>query len=184
MKTGKRLIGLSFVILIAVVSALVLTELWQASLRETESAQQPAATPVDRLDADAILDDALARAPFPVRIPQWLPPGFELANVQYLGPAPEDEPSADFAVDLYYRNRDGVLLHIWETNIQELEKDPLLDPRSSPLNIDGSDWGLIQLDTFEHGRSQLAHRFADGVLVALDASLTEPDLLKVAASLR
>ena len=40
MKTGKRLIGLSFVILIAVVSALVLTELWQASLRETESAQR------------------------------------------------------------------------------------------------------------------------------------------------
>lgn len=114
--------------------------------------------------------------------PAWLPGGFELVNVGYIGAANQIE-----TVDMNYG--DGTnYLHIWQTQVSpdELgETDPV--PLGDPIAIGGDvEWHANPLPGAQGGRGgivEFSARLPDGRTVSVDGDLDADVMKRVLESL-
>lgn len=94
---------------------------------------------------------------------------------------------ASYAVDLHFTADDGSILHVWQTNADDLalyEKDPSVDPEGQPEVIDNGLWNVQWLE--DRQWFAFSHKFtlSDGQTITLSAAgnLSDEILRRIAAS--
>ena len=129
-------------------------------------------------------DRAAAREGMPGGLlePAWLPGGFELVNVGYIGTANQVE-----TVDLNYDDGSNYV-HIWQTHLsadQLGETDPF--PLGDPIAIGGDvEWHANALPAEQAGRKgvmEFSARLPDGRTVSVDSDLDADVMERVLESL-
>ncbi len=131
------------------------------------------------------LATAQEQAPYGIRLPAWVPAGYELRRVSF-----DSDPAAPgghaFSLDLKYVNADDEVVHIWQSNLtaeQMGATDPLAIPGSRVVAVGASSWLATELAELDGvGRTQLSYRDVEGVIITVDGPELG-DLIAVAASL-
>lgn len=136
-------------------------------------------------DPAAILRVAQENAPYAIRLPTWIPAGYELKRVSF-----DSDPTAPgrhaFTIDLKYVNAKSEVVHIWQSNATADRlgsTDPLTIPGSTVLEIGSQRWVATELAELEGvGRTELAYRDHEGIIMTVDGP-DLPDLIRVVESL-
>lgn len=143
----------------------------------------PAATgsaPATAEDAAVELARAREEAPYAIRLPAWIPTGYELRRVSF-----DSDPTAHaFSVDLKYVNAEDEVVHVWQSNLtpeQVGATDPLAILGSTPIVVGATIWVATELAE-RVGRTKLTYRDSEGITITVDSrDLT--DSVRVAESL-
>lgn len=122
-----------------------------------------------RVPADELLA-AIAEAPYAIRLPAL--DGYELSHVDYIS-EPSDPSGHRFSIDVRMVNADGVVMHVWQTNVlpEVMGKtDPVLVDGGTDVSIAGEVWTEVTLPNGDGTSNiQLARRFGD-VTLSLDTN--------------
>jgi hypothetical protein len=136
-------------------------------------------------DAEELLAQARAAAPYELKFPETVPAGLTLHNVIWGGADPEDDPgSSAFYADIWFLDEDGSRLHVWQTNMPDITNDPTTRPDARPESIDGRVWMFERLELGDSSTLQLSRRFADGILVTVDYQRDGELLREIASALQ
>lgn len=138
-----------------------------------------------KFETASLLAQARAEAPFQLRYPATIPPGFTPNNVIWGGADPIEYPgSTDFFVDFWLVDAKGMRLHVWQTNLEDLgAEDPIRSPDGISETIAGAEWIYQRISLGGYPLFQLSRRFPDGILVTIDYPVDGPVLRDIARAL-
>lgn len=125
------------------------------------------------------LAQARQASPFPIELPTALPADSKLLLVDWI---PPQQNNGAMNVDIVWTSSIGDI-HLFETNNPNLtaDRDPADPQAGTAVEIDGRTW--ILASTEFRGRSQIATRLPSGVIVEVDAVMSDTELEGVAASI-
>ena len=127
------------------------------------------------------LERASGTFPYQIKLPSYLPVGSTLAHVMPSLEAVATGGSV-YSLGVWFALPTGGRIHIWQTNGQLTEKDPVTEPSSTAFEANGRIWQRVETD-FE-GLENFSTRFADGVTVSVDFPVSEVDAKELLASFR
>jgi hypothetical protein len=136
---------------------------------------------------EARLQEAIAAAPFPLRLPDSLPEGFVLTQVDWIEGA-DDPARHGFSFDARYVGPDDVVLHVFQTNASAVEMgatDPVTLAGGDRTSIAGGEWMRVTLPNGDGTfNTQIARRFdgtATDELITLTIDAPSPEWVTLVA---